>query len=283
MPTNFSLRWDEILQGDLVAKVAGSLAFLAIMLLMRAVVAKAVLPHTTRAETRRRALVNLRNFTALLVIMGLGAIWADAVRTFAVSVLALGVAAVIATKELIQCFTGSIVRTTTNAFSVGDRIEITGFRGDVIDINFVNTTLLEVGPGPTQHLRTGRLIRFPNSKLLDSVLVNESYMERFLIHVFRVPWKLNADWEQAEALLLEAATAECAPYLEEASDHMERLEHTYGLVGLRVRPRVWMQLMSEEKIEFLVRLPVPLGQQSRIEEAIVRRFLSQYPGANKQT
>lgn len=249
-------------------------------MVVRLIVMRGVMRQMTPGETRRRWIVNIRNAVVLLAILGLGAIWAAALRPVAVSILALGAAFVLATRELFQCATAALVRTMSRSFSVGDRIEIGTIRGDVIDQTLFATTILEVGPG-RQHLRTGRTIIFPNSKLLEMPVINESYMEQYVVHVFHVPAKLEPGWQETERMLLEAANEVCAPFLAEASDHMARMEQRHGLTGLPVRPRVYVDLPDEGKLAFLVRVPAPVGRQGRIEQEIVRRFLQDYlrPGA----
>jgi small-conductance mechanosensitive channel len=195
------------------------------------------------------------------------------VESFGALVLALGVGFVIATKELLMCVTGSFLRTVANTYSVGDRVEIGGFRGDVIDLTLFTTTLLEVGPSPNLHLRTGRTIVVPNSKLLGDVVVNESFMKQYVVHVFNVPVRMDGEWRKAEETLLKAAEAECAPFLEEARTYMESLERSHGLRGLPVQPRTLLHLTDPDKALIVVRVPAPVGRQGAIEQAIVRRYL----------
>ena len=75
----------------------------------------------------RRWIVQIRNAAFLLVAMGLVVIWAAELRTAAISLVALGAAFVLATKELIMCVSGALVRTSSRSFTIGDRMEV-GFR-----------------------------------------------------------------------------------------------------------------------------------------------------------
>jgi hypothetical protein len=66
----------------------------------------------------------VRNLSIAIVLFGLLSIWAEELRTLAVSLIAFAVAAVIATKELILCASGPLVRAAGDADGIGDRIEI---------------------------------------------------------------------------------------------------------------------------------------------------------------
>jgi small-conductance mechanosensitive channel len=87
-----------------------------------------VAPHN-----QRRLLASSRNVFLLLLLVGLIFIWAPRLRTFALSLTAVAVAIVVATKELILCLSGAVLRATTRAFAVGDWIEIGETRGEVTD------------------------------------------------------------------------------------------------------------------------------------------------------
>jgi len=272
--------WD--LERGVLTKIVLSVLLLAGALVVRAVVVRAVARSVDRLELRRKWVVSIRNGVIVLVGAGLTAIWADALRTLAVSLIALAVAVVIATKELLQSVLASLTKAVTNPFSLGDRIEIAGYRGDVIDQNLLTTTIVEVGPGKAFHMRTGRKITFPNSLLLSTCVVNESYTEQFVVHSFSIPLKLEEDWQRAERILLEAAEEQCHGFREAARESMRKLEENYGLDGLSVDPRVHVQVTDPGRLNLLVRFAAPVGRQGRIEQAIVRRFLVDFYGTGNK-
>lgn len=266
-----------ILATSWASKLIASTVLLILVLILRAGISRMFSRHVRQVELRRRWLVNVRNSLVLIAIFALGIIWVDELQNLGVAILGVGVAFVIAIKEFLLCINGSFLRTVTNAYSVGDRIELGGHRGDVVDLNLFATTLLEVGPGKTFHLRTGRTVVIPNSALLSSAVINESHMKRFVLHVFSVPLRLEEDWHEAENLLLEAAYEESASYRAEAADHMKRLEDHHNLDGLPVEPRVSLQIPEAGKLNVLVRVPAPVGRQGAIEQAILRRLLAARP------
>lgn len=61
-------------------------------------------------------------------------------------------------------------------YRVGDRVQITGFKGDVVEIGYLDTTLWEFsGDALTYDLPSGRLIRFPNTLVLQCEVYNYSW------------------------------------------------------------------------------------------------------------
>ena len=266
------MNW-EFLDNLYLFKGLASVVLIASAMVIRIAVIRTILRSAPKSEIRRSWVVSVRNATWLIIALGLAAVWAEAIESFGTAVLAVAVAFVIATKELIQGFMGSFVRTTTDMYAIGDRIEMDSHRGDVVDLNLFSTTILEVGPGKASHLRTGRTIIIPNSKLLDTIVVNESSMKQYVVHSFTVPVSLRDDWKKAEEILLEAAEFECAPFLEEARAHMARIEREHGLKSLPLEPRVMVELLQTYQVDLLVRIPAPVGRQGTLEQAILRRFL----------
>lgn len=262
-------------------KAIGSLVFILLIIGIRLLLVKWLSrKDKLPAEQRRRWLVRSRNLLFLAALAGLIFIWVYELKTLAVSLLAIAVALVLATKELILCFSGSVLRNATSAYDLGDRIEVAGLRGEVMDINFFGTSLREVGPGKSGQQYTGKSIVVPHSLLLNNPVVNESFTGDFQLHLFTVPWMVENDWIRAEALLLEAAKQESQPTLEKTRKHMNSLQVRHGIEPPTIDPRVTLEITEPGKINFKVRVPVAADRLSRTEQAIIRRFLIAF---NKET
>jgi len=271
--------FDELLGSGSIQRLLISTAILVAAILgLHSLVAGFIRSRVPTPELRRRWLVQVRNAAVLLLLLGLAMIWAEELRTLALSIVAIAVAFVVATKELILCITGSILRMTSRSFSIGDRIQIKDFRGDVIDLNILATTILEVGPGRLTHQRTGRMAVIPNSLFVSEPVINESYTDDYILHVFTMPFKREDDWQDAIEAVLASARKHCAPYLNEVRRHMEQLSRQRGLDIPTVDPRVTIQMPSAGEVHLIVRVPARSKERSYIEQAIISDVLLK-PGA----
>lgn len=279
--------WAQMVQGvppllDVlwVRNLALSVALLVLFLGLRMLVTRLVLRHLNSAEERQRWLSGSRNTAVILLLLGLLAIWANAIHSFILSVIALAAAFVIATKELLLCLTGSVLRAVSGAFSLGDRIHWGAAHGDVIDISLFTTTLLEVGPGPNFHMPTGRTIVVPNAKMLDTPVYCESKTGKYVVHTLSIPLTLDADLERAQQTALDAIHEVCADILDPAREWMESLEHTHNFIHTpSATPRVYLHMPEPNRVDLLLRFPSPVRRQGRLEQAILRRFLRNFHGA----
>ncbi|MGZ8380883.1 MAG: mechanosensitive ion channel domain-containing protein [Nitrospira sp.] len=229
--------------------------------------------RTLSMESKRRWVVSTRNSVVLAFLIGLVIIWAHELQAFAVSLVALAAAMVLATKELILCWSGAALRVGSKVYAVGDRIQIAGHRGVVLDHDAFATKLLEIGPGQSAHLYTGRVAVFPNSLLFTNALIKENPDQEYGLYTLVVPIKVDDDWQKAERTLVEAAKAECAPFMEEAVRQMKLLEQANLLEAPSPEPRITIQLPESGKLHLVLRFPAPDRGRSRIEQAILRRYL----------
>jgi small-conductance mechanosensitive channel len=272
--------WESLRdQHSVFAGVLSTLVLVGLAVVLRCVIGRALRRNENLPpEVRRRWLVQLRNGMILLLVLGIIVIWANELRVVAVSMFAVAVASVIATKELIQCLSGSLLKTVSRGFSIGDRIEINSLRGDVIDHNALTTTILEIGPNDLTQQHTGRAIVLPNSILLDKPVINETFTDDYVLHVFKVPISMDENWQQAEQALLDAARDQCDSFLEQARRHFQRLGRDRGLATMSVEPRVSVLIPKTGELELVVRIAVPARRKGRIEQAILRCFVSSVVG-----
>lgn len=252
-------------------EAASSAVLLISVLLVLSLIRRAIRGSRIPADVRRRWLVRSRNATLVGLLVGLVIIWGTEMRSLALSLAAVAAAIAIATKEVLLCVGGAFVRTSSRAFDLGDRIEVAGVRGDVIDLGALTTTVLEVGPGHSN--RTGRAVVVPNSAFLSQPVVNETPSGDYLLVTLAVPVSREADWRSAERALLAAAQQECAAFLEEARAHLGRTAAHKGLEPSTVDARVSLRLADPARIDLLVRFPAPVAQRNRVEQSILRRYL----------
>ncbi|MAM87255.1 MAG: hypothetical protein CME36_08105 [unclassified Hahellaceae] len=255
--------------GPVFSLIGSTLILIIAVLVLRALFTKFIRRSVPSIDLRRKWLVQSRNGLILLLVLGLVMIWGEELRTLALSIVAIAVAFVVATKELILCVTGSLLKTGSRSFDIGDRIQVKDFRGDVIDQNLLATTLMEVGPGKMAHQRTGRMTVIPNAMFVSEAVINESYTDDYVLHALTVPFKREDDWMAAKAAFLKATKRHCEPFLEDARRYMKKLSDRRGLDVPSVEPRVTIHAPVAAEIHLVVRFPSKVTQRSHIEQAIL--------------
>ncbi len=146
------------------------------LLFLERVVETFGIPRIKNIVTRYNLTRVVRLATAVLVVGAAGAILFGNFYTGLVSLGVVSIIVGLAVQTPMTSFIGWIYILVRAPYRVGDRIKIGDATGDVIEVGYLDTTLWEFGG---QYLSTdhpsGRIIKFPNSKVLSSTVYNYSW------------------------------------------------------------------------------------------------------------
>jgi small-conductance mechanosensitive channel len=137
-----------------------------------------------------------------LTLLVVGALWLhgfESIATFA-GLASAGIA--IALKDVMASAAGWVFILWRRPFELGDRIEIDGVRGDVVDISLLQHSLMEIGNWVAGDDRTGRVLHVPNARVLSSIVAN--YTKGWFQHIWdelSVVITFESDWQEARRLL----------------------------------------------------------------------------------
>ncbi|TGM88346.1 mechanosensitive ion channel protein [Leptospira licerasiae] len=112
-----------------------------------------------------------------------------------------GAGIVISLKDITLNYVGWLLIHGSNGFEVGDRIEIEGVKGDVVNIGINRFTLMELSQDPKSEQSTNRLVHLPNH----TIILHKVYVVKeklgFVWDEFRIKIPHGSDWEAAEKIL----------------------------------------------------------------------------------
>ena len=158
-------------------KILASLPVLLFVIILRAVVNGAVAKRTDDAYVIYRSR-KLGNYAATIVaLITLGFIWLEAFDDLTTYLGLVSAGLAIALSDLLKDIAGWLYILTRRPLRVGDRVEIDGTIGDVVDIRLVRFSLIEIGNWVDADQSTGRLIHVPNGLLFTKPIAN--YTEGF--------------------------------------------------------------------------------------------------------
>ncbi|EET45100.1 MULTISPECIES: mechanosensitive ion channel family protein [Neisseria] len=281
--------WDTVRQWlhtlPVREEVVESVLMVMALLVLRGVLLKLYLrrhPHYS-IEEKRRSLVLSRNLTLILTIFGLAVIWATQIQTLALSMFAVAAAIVVATKELIMCLSGSILRSVTKQYSVGDYIEVNGLRGRVVDINLLNTLMMQIGPNPLVGQLSGKTLSFPNSLLLNHSVRRDNILGDYVIHTVEIPVPIHLDSDVIVGRLKAVLEPLCQPYVPAIQRHLENVQAEKLFITPAAQPRVTRVPHDDKVYLIIVRYASPVAKRLEIQQAVLDEFLRvQYRLLNPQ-
>lgn len=261
--------------------VGGRLATSAVIVLIGVVISMVIGPlFARRVEdlyTRYYIRKLVRYVVGLLVIVALAIVW----RAFAGRVgVVLGLATAglaFAMQEVIGALAGWFNIITGSIFRVGDRIEMGGVRGDVIDVSLLRTKVMEIGSAqnrdtPVQGRQyTGRIVAISNKATFTEPVYNYSATFEFIWEELTLPVAFDADWRRAEQILAEeAARASTSEGAQAAIRHMAR---RYPVPRAEVEPRVFVRA-TDDYMELAARFVVPVRSARTVKDDLTRRVMA---------
>lgn len=126
--------------GQLVSTVIGICIVWAMVRISRKVLTRYV--HEPGNLYRAKKLVTFLGYFTELIIISL--IFSDRLGKMAVAFGVAGTGIAFALQEVIASLAGWVAISSGNFYNTGDRVELGGIKGDVIDIGMVRTTMMEI-------------------------------------------------------------------------------------------------------------------------------------------
>ena len=203
-------------------------------------------------------------------------VWWPELKEFALSIAAVAVALVIASKELILCISGTIFRTVSRPFTIGDWIEVGNLRGEVIHQTPLSTTIQEITNAADRYDYTGRTVVIPNSMFLSAPVKNMNFMRRFVFHTFTLTTDPNLNLFEARQFILD----HIAHISEEFSDIANRfnaaIERRAGIDIASADPNISIATSNLGKNQFIVTIFCPTQQALELEQKVTEKFMGWY-------
>ncbi|HEX5009919.1 MAG TPA: mechanosensitive ion channel domain-containing protein [Planctomycetota bacterium] len=228
---------------------------------------------TTRFNLHRliRLVAGIAIFFIALSV--LSATWYTAVVSLGLISLVLG----FALQTPITSFIGWLYILVRTPYRVGDRIRMGDATGDVIDVGYLDTTLWEIGGDylTTDH-PSGRLIKFPNSNVLTTAVINSSWpLFPYIWNEIRFHVAYNSDLEFVASTMQDVAeSALGADMRKQVAVYRQLLAQTpVNQLDVRERPSVFFRVSDNTWLIAIVRYLVEPRQAGRVKSRLIVEML----------
>lgn len=191
----------------------------------------------------------------------------------ALAVGAAGAGITFALQEVIISFAGWLALAVASYYRVGDRVQLGGIRGDVIDIGILRTTLMECGGWVNGDLYNGRIVRVANSFVFKEPVYNYSGEFAFLWDEITVPIRFGSDYEAARRILTTIAEEVVGDFARSAHDTWKKLVRSYRIEDARIEPLITL-VANDNWVEFTVRYIVDHKRRRITKDALFTRILA---------
>ncbi len=172
--------------------------------------------------------------------------------------------------------TGEEVRGAhTGTAEVGDRIEIAGHKGDVIDIRLQQFTLNEIGNWVDADQSSGRIIHIPNGKVFSEPVANYDRGFRYIWHEVPVLVTFESDWKKAKDILTGIAFKHAEHLTAQAEQDLLTASRQYLINYTKLTPIVYTSV-TDSGVRLTIRYLIEPRRRRGTEHAIWEDILTEF-------
>jgi len=275
---------DSIWSNDLYRKLILTLLILLGQNLLRRLliffVTQRIKDDSPYIYTIRKATSYAINILATLLVFG---VWIERIGDLSVALGIFAAGLAFALQEVIGSFAGWLTIISGRPFSVGDRIETTNIRGDVVDVGILRTTLMEIGNWLQGDHNTGRIVTVSNAFIFKEPLYNYSAHLRFIWDEISLPITYESDWQSAIRILVEVVqnNPNYQNLLPQAEEQRRRARRKLAVKITSLEPRVFVRL-TDNWIELGMVYPVDNDLRRSFRSEVSQRILTEFENAHIQ-
>jgi len=218
------------------------LALTIIYIIFRVVFEEIIIKRMKQAKMRYSFKKTISILYVLIFLFALVAIWLEQTETILISYGLIGAGIAVSLQDVFKNFAGGIIIFSTGIYRVGDRVEINGKIGDVMDIGVLYTTMMEIGVWVDGNQTTGRLSIIPNSNVLTNNVNNFTKDHNFIWDEISLPITYESDWRKASDIILEIVKKETKDIAIKADKEITKLGEKYYLPKKPVDPVIFLTL-----------------------------------------
>lgn len=242
---------------------------------IRARITKSSLDNDTSYKAKKAVV-----FVSYLVfIIATVILYSSSLSGFTVALGVAGAGIAFALQEVIASFAGWLALLFGNFYKPGDRVQLGGIKGDVIDIGILRTTLMEMGNWVDGDLYNGRIVRIANSFVFKEPVFNYSGDFPFLWDEIKIPIRYGSDFELARSICKSTVQQVTKEYSAQASVMWSTMTKKYRVEKATTEPIVSL-VANDNWIEFTIRYVVDFKRRRATKDALFTGILNEVAQTN---
>lgn len=197
--------------------------------------------------------------------------------TVALGVAGAGIA--FALQEVIASFAGWLAIMVGGFYKTGDRVQLGGIKGDVMDIGVLRTTIMETGQWVDGDLYNGRIVLIANSFVLKEPVFNYSGDFPFLWDEIKIPIQFGSDYNLATSIIENVGIEVAGDLTQLSNEKWVALQQKYMLEDAQTRPMVSL-ILNDNWVEFTLRYVVSYNKRRATKTLLFTKILNKVDQSN---
>ncbi|MEJ2583881.1 MAG: mechanosensitive ion channel family protein [Robiginitalea sp.] len=234
--------WEWLRQNPSAAVFLKFMVWLVVILAIIQYLRRLIRRKVADSDTRYKSQKVVEVFGYLLLVVITISYFTGNIKDIALAVGLFTAGVTITLQELILSIAGSVYIFLVKVYQPGDRIEINGIKGDIIDVDSMYTTMMEIGEWVSSDNYSGRIVKLSNAFVFRGPVYNYSRDFPFIWDELDLPIRYGSDVELAKKIVLEIAGAQLSDYVRESVQKWKSVVGKYYIENAMVEPSLAITL-----------------------------------------
>ena len=236
---------NELLQNEVFVDVLWTVAIILLAMIAVRLSHRLSRRYFEDAERIYRSTKSARRMAVFLSVVAIAMVWSPRFGDLLTLLTVIGAGMAIALREVLLSIGGWGRITFMSAYKEGDRIEINGIKGDVIDIRVLRTSLMEIGGWVDADQSTGRIVHFPNSWIFLHALYNYTRSFKFIWNEIPLTVTFRSDWRAARDIMIKYAEESAAIVEQQARAEIQQISREFLVHYSILTPFVYVRIVPD--------------------------------------
>jgi small-conductance mechanosensitive channel len=269
----------EFLFNPTIGKIATILFGIAIIWLIVKALQKNLFSKIGDLDNRYKA-KKVSSFVGyLLTIILLTVVLSDKLGGLTVALGVAGAGIAFALQEVIASFAGWLAILFGGFYKTGDRVQLGGVKGDVMDIGVLRTTIMETGQWVDGDLYNGRIVLIANSYVFKEPVFNYSGDFPFLWDEIKIPIQYGSNYDKTKSILQKIGKDVAGDITQQSKEKWHKLQNKYLLEDAQTEPMVSLTA-NDNWVEFTLRFVVSYKKRRATKTELFTKILQEIEATN---
>jgi small-conductance mechanosensitive channel len=260
---------------ETTSEVVGSVAVVVGLILLRWLVLRYVHRTVEDPDVWFKAKRIATYTTTVVAAITLAFIWVDAFDSLPTYLGLVSAGIAIALSDLLKNMAGWVFILSRRPLRIGDRVEVSGTSGDVVDIRLFRFSLMEIGNWVHADQSTGRLVHVPNGIVFTTPVANYTEGFEYIWHEVPVLITFESDWEKGKVIIRQEIEKASSGFDENALRRIRKAAREYQIKIGALTPIVYLTV-KDSGVLLTGRLLIPARQRRQVEDRVWRRILTRF-------
>lgn len=262
-----------------IGKIVTIFIGIAIIWLVLKAIQKNLFSKIKESDNRYKAkkFSNFIGFVLTLLLVSI--VYSDKLGGLTVALGVAGAGIAFALQEVIASFAGWLAILFGGFYKTGDRVQLGGIKGDVMDIGVLRTTIMETGQWVDGDLYNGRIVLIANSFVFKEPVFNYSGDFPFLWDEIKIPVMYGSNYEKAKEIILNIGIREAGDLTEKSKEVWTNMQNKFRLEDAQTEPMVSL-IANDNWVEFTLRYVVSYKRRRATKTELFTKILTEIEATN---